>query len=834
MKLIVTHEQPDFDALASLALAKFIHPGFEATVIGALPDNVRALLHLYRDQLELIDLNDILLEEVTELVVVDTSEPSRIRPFDRLLGKVPVTVYDHHPPPTRPIAAARGIQEPVGATVTLLTRQLMAGGSELPAALASLALLGIHEDTGNLSYPMTRPDDYLAAGYLLRCGANLALVEQFAREPYRPEHRAFLHTMLEHVEEVKIAGYRVVVSAFDFTNYLPGIAPLCNQLLSLYAADAALLVVGMGGKTLLFARALKGFDVAAALAESCGGGGHPGAAFGRSLRNPREAKRQVLAVLTKHAQPPQTARKLMSAPVITIGEHVTITDAIRQLARFGHNGLPVEDQAGKLVGIVSRRDLERALRHGLGNSPVAGFMSREVVTAEPETTLTELEALVIRHNIGRIPIIEDGVLIGIITRSDLIAARHQQHPPITPWQRVLNSLPGEVQSILGNARRLAGNAPLYLVGGSIRDVLLGIGIQDLDLVVEGLSAETLGSKLQMDLGGRLSCHLAFGTCSLKLTNGLNIDLAAARDEYYQHPGALPTVTPSNLRKDLARRDFTINALAVRLNPEPPEVIDPFGGLRDLEMKQLRILHPLSFVEDPTRILRGARLAVRVGLHFEEATWERAGASLVPEVLRRVGRARLRAELELTLAEARVAPILALLDELGALEAMFGMRADRELLDKLDMLRRQKDVPDESYLLALLLRLPNESVEAQIQSYHWPRRLITARERLLRLEPTGEASEEELEQLSAASRALAKALDPTLASRVATFEASRSRRKLRGRDVLDLGLSPGPQVGRILREVAKARADRRVCSFEEELELAKKLVSRRAMSPADRE
>src|SRR5690606_36707619 len=146
-------------------------------------------------------------------------------------------------------------------------------------------------------------------------------------------------------------------------------------------------------------------------------------------------------------------------------------------------------------------------------------------------------------------------------------------------------------------------------------------------VIEGDSAKRVATRQQQRRGGTLSCHINFGTCTLDLDDGPTVDLATTREEDYAHPGALPDVTPRLLAQDQARRDFTINALALRLQPEPQQLIDPFGGRDDLERKLLRVLHPLSFVEDSTRLLRGARLAGRLAVDFEADTARKARAAL---------------------------------------------------------------------------------------------------------------------------------------------------------------------------------------------------------------
>lgn len=848
MRLIVTHEQPDFDALASLALAKLLFPGSVATTQGALSRQIRAFLRLYRDELDLVPHDAIDLNAVTELVVVDTADPTRIKPFDQLLGRVPVTVYDHHPTPANPIVAARGLVERLGATTTLLTRELHATAVPIPAPVATLALLAIHEDSGNLTFDLTTPDDYRAAAHLLASGANLGVVRRFAHDHLGVDQLAFRDALLQHATSAEVAGRPVVTAAFTYHQYVPAVSGLVNDLLDLYAVDAAVAAVHMDGATLVFARSNERFDCAAALAQSIGGGGHAGAAFGKSSDPPDTALQAVLTALADHAAPTIRAVDLMSSPVKSLPQSSSVSDAVEKLLLFGHNGMPVLNDEGALLGVVSRRDLDRALRHGLGANRVTGFMSREVISAPPTATLSQLEALVLDNNIGRIPIVDDGQLVGIVTRTDLIGARHHR-PQGDRAGQLLERLPSSARQALEHARVLAQDAALYLVGGTVRDLLLGAGVKDIDLVLVG-NAARFGTKLQAVLGGTLSAHVEFGTATLVLPSGLELDIAAAREETYSRPGALPDVVPSSIHKDMSRRDFTVNAMALRLNPAPPELLDPFHGEDDLDARQLRVLHPLSFVEDPTRILRGARLAGRLGFSFEADTARRARAVLQaggpddpgadPSPIRvTVSHSRSRAELELILAEPRVAPALAALAELGALETIFGLQASGgpldalELARTLDALMQEEPLPAESYLLALLVGADDREAETHIETFNWPRRHLQTRARLLGIlgrearsdgRRGGAIRDEELEALDAPARWLLRAAEPTLAGRLERLERQPPPRRLRGSDVVALGLLPGPDVGRVLDEVAEARAEGRVSTFAQELDLAKQLVS----------
>ena len=226
---------------------------------------------------------------------------------------------------------------------------------------------------------------------------------------------------------------------------------------------------------------------------------------------------------------------------------------------------------------------------------------------------------------------------------------------------LLSQLPHAAQTFIAVAKRCT-DSPLYLVGGSVRDVFLGRDPRDLDLSTEG-DAKRVAAGMQAMLGGEVSCHGAFGTCTLTLGDWV-VDIATARTEIYAHPGALPQVTRSTVDEDLVRRDFALNALAVRLKPEPTDLLDPFDGMSDLRTKTIRTLHGRSFVDDPTRIIRGARLAGRLGFSFDDETLAQVPAAVKPKVLKQISPSRLRAELELTLAEKRVAPALLYLETLG--------------------------------------------------------------------------------------------------------------------------------------------------------------------------
>jgi len=377
-------------------------------------------------------------------------------------------------------------------------------------------------------------------------------------------------------------------------------------------------------------------------------------------------------------------------------------------------------------------------------------------------------------------------------------------------ERILSALPEGARRVL-LALKEAFPQGIYLVGGAVRDALLQRFGPDLDLVLEpGVRVEEVARFLVKRFGGSYALHYAFGTGRVRLSFGLSVDLAESREEVYPYPGALPQVRPAPIAKDLERRDYTVNAMALSL--ATLELLDPYGGLSDLEARLLRPLHPLSFVEDPSRIVRGARLAARLSFRFAEEALKALPPALLPEVLATASKSRLRDELFLTLEEDTFLEALALLEELSALYPLYRLRLPPK--EPFARLRGEGKALVEARLL-LLLYFQEDPME-RAQALALPRRLKEGLSLLLRARK-GEGVERE---------ALEK--EPLRSAFLALFPEKEAwlvekPRVLRGRDLLEMGLPPGPRIGEILRRVAEARARGEVKTFEEEVALARRLV-----------
>jgi tRNA nucleotidyltransferase (CCA-adding enzyme) len=507
--------------------------------------------------------------------------------------------------------------------------------------------------------------------------------------------------------------------------------------------------------------------------------------------------------------------------------------------------------------VVTRRDVDKARHHRLEHAPVRGFMTREVHTAAPETPLSELERLMIAEGIGRLPVVRDGEVVGIVTRTDVLTALYGARylagtppPAEEPVAQLLRQrLPAPVQRLLEQVGQAAGDGAAYAVGGFVRDLILGVRNLDVDILAEP-DAIALARAVARITGGQVKAEPRFGTAKLVLPDGFQIDFATARTETYAHPGALPEVEPSSVVDDLRRRDFPMNAMAVALRPERfGALLDPFGGRGDLDRRRIRVLHTLSFIEDPTRIFRAVRFEERFHFRMDRQTEALARHAVETGALGRISPERLRAELYRTFREPRALGVLMRLEELRLLAWLHpDLRLEPELLrgvpGALEWWKAAApDRPDARivWLAGLLAPLGPEGAAR------------TAEERL-RLEPPKlRRLEEALRALAAeepflpgappaeVARRLAPLSPETLALLRARWSAAEKDTRVRGvldrfvrewrqvkleitgEDLKALGYRPGPALGAALRATLDAKLNGELSGREAELAYARRAL-----------
>jgi tRNA nucleotidyltransferase (CCA-adding enzyme) len=876
MEIILSHANMDFDALGAMLAAAKLYPDAVPVLPKTLNRNVRDFLALYRDELPFRQHEESPKEPIDRLILVDTQSLSTPKGMH---AQTRVLILDHHPldRPTLPTVTYDG--EPVGAATSFLVHRMREQHVPLKPVEASLLLLGIYEDTGNLTYATTTSRDVLAAGWLLEHGASLDVVNDFMHRPLTQEQRDLYETLERRARSYDIQGQSVIVASARSSEYIEELSTIAHKLNDLFDPDASFIIVGLDHHVQVIARSRsEAIDVAHIL-RSFGGGGHSKAAAALVRESSaEEIEAALLASLRQHVRPPVTVRQIMSKGVHTLSPEMRLEEAALLMQRWGHEGFPVARE-GRLLGMLTRREVDRAMQHHLGNMPVQSYMRTGPFAVSADEPVAQVRQKMMEHDLGQIPVVEGDRITGIVTRTDVIrllsAPRENQRPPLA--DRMREALPPNVLNLLQQASQIATDMgyALYLVGGFVRDLLLGMPNLDMDLVVEG-DAILLAQRLAAEIGGSVRTHGRFGTAKWfapawvtlpeSRTAGagrlptaaaeppsLSLDFVTARTEFYEHPEALPTVEASSLRQDLYRRDFTINTMALRLDQQHfGQLVDFYGGEKDLENRLIRVLHNLSFVEDATRMLRAVRLEQRLGFRIEKRTEELMLEAL--DLLDRVSGERLRHELYLSLAEAEPERLLVRMQELHILERlhpalcvddvlMQGFRSAREGLATwhrwgLHGTDGPHGILPSVYLSVLTYHLSPEDLSAMMRRLS----IVSESGRLLREVSALRGLVTELGSSGLSRSGIYRLLkDKSTAALFVVWvmqgDAVRQRvelyvRELRqvktllnGRSLRAMGVAPGPILGQILADLLDARLDGKTVTLEEEQALARELIAR---------
>ncbi len=846
--LVATHTNTDFDAFAAMLAARRLYPGAIVCLAGSLNRNVREFYRLHADELDfVVDASRLELDAVRRLIVVETVHASRLGELEpvALDSAVDKVVFDHHAadrpewaPPENVIVSEDG------ALTTTLVGVLAEREVAVSPLEATVFALGIHEDTGSLTHATTTQRDAEALGWCLRHGAEQELLSRFLHTPLGEAERELLSALLDSLEAHEAAGVEVLVATAAAREYVEGVSNLAHKLVDVTDCAGLVVLVEMDGRVFAVTRSRVPELDAAALAAVLGGGGHAQAASAIYRGALDEAHRLVVDRLEEAVRQPARARDVMSRPARTISPDETVSRAMVACQRFGQSGILVA-AGDELAGAVSREDLDKAISHGLSHAPVRGIMSSRVATCAEETPLSELQRLLASGD-DRVAVLRDDRLVGVVTRGDVLEALGESAAAI---KRPSASLAAELAKLERLAPVFEAVAALteayegvYLVGGTVRDILLGERNFDVDIAVEG-DAIALAQALADALGGRVRAHEKFGTAVVVYGDGERVDVVTARTEFYDAPAALPAVEHASIREDLFRRDFTINAMALSLKGDDyGRLVDPFSGRADLEQKRIRVLHNLSFIDDPTRIFRAIRYENRYGFRMDEHTVRLARGTIEIGLVGDLSSARLRDELVALLEEGEVEHSILRLAELGADKAIHPhLAADDEavkLLARLRALAQQYELDVPAWRLALIAlarKLPPDEV------YDWLQRLKMRRRDAEQIAAAVTVGPRIVERLR--NRDVEPAETVALADRYAPdaplfalalteleplhdyFRGLRDiRLEVTGSDLAALGLSESPRVGEVLAELRRRKLNGELDGRESELEAARELIS----------
>ena len=431
MQIATTHRSTDFDGLASLIAATLVYPDAVPVLPEAVHPNVKAFLSLHKDMFEFSRVEDIDLAAVKRLIVVDTDQWDRL---DRMhaLKKNPdlrVDLWDHHnnlcdlDPDWR-------CQEPIGANITLMVRALKENAISLTPIQATLFLCGLYEDTGSLIFPSTTVEDVYVAAYLLEQNADLNIVRAFLQYGYGEKQKDTLFEMLKTAECDQINNHSVSINITQIAGHVTNLSLVVNMYRDVLNVDVAfgIFVHNETDKCIVIGRSGNPELNIGSIMRSMGGGGHPGAgsAMLKSV-NPAALKEWILELLNGNHESSIRVWDIMSYPVNSVESNTPMSEVAAILTEKECAGIPVIDD-GKLVGVISRRDFNRVRNPEKMKSPAKAFMSRNPITITPDKSPVHAARLMVKHDVGRLPVMEDERVIGIVSRTDTLRFIYDMMP----------------------------------------------------------------------------------------------------------------------------------------------------------------------------------------------------------------------------------------------------------------------------------------------------------------------------------------------------------------------------------------------------------------------
>ena len=641
-QIITGHANADFDAIAAMLAAKKLYPEAELVQPSLI---VRQETHPFIDGLSenfgfrLAKEYDF--SQVELLVAVDTKRADRIPHVAEVLERkgLVIHVYDHHPATPEDLKADFEDSRPWGAATSILVSLIKEKGLSITTDEATLLGLGIYEDTGCFSFPSTTAEDLEAAAHLARCGMSYDVIADLTRSDLTRQQVHVLDELLRSATTHNVNGVPITLLEISLDSYLGDFATIVTKLMQMESLSVVFALASMADRVHIIARSkLEAVDVGK-VCRVFGGGGHPAAASA-SVRDKTlaQTKAMLATYLLTTVASEITVRNHMTTPAITIGANAMMTEAEEIMSRFGLKAAPVIlEDSGECVGIVDQQTALRATSHKLGNQPAKEYMHRRFETLEPESDMHLALDIILNKRQRLVPVTQDNHVVGVITRTDILRIMVDETLHMHEGERALQSgiraqemelealLPEKAITVLAMAGE-TGDAlgiAVFAVGGFVRDLFLRHHNLDIDLTIEG-DVEAFANALSGKIGGTVRHHRKFKTATVRYVDAdgenTHIDIATARMEYYEQPAALPSVELASLKMDLYRRDFTINAMAVQLNKSNwGQLVDPFGGQQDIRNKRIAVLHSLSLVEDPTRILRAVRFEQRYGFRINNQT-----------------------------------------------------------------------------------------------------------------------------------------------------------------------------------------------------------------------
>lgn len=861
MRLILTHEQADFDAIASLLGAYLLDNNSIPVLPRKLNRNVRSFITLYGADLPFVDAGDLPAGKIESVTLVDTQSLITIKGMEI---HTQVRVMDHHPfrkdlPSNWEVSHLK-----TGSTTAYLAELIAESHRDLSVVQATLLLLGIYEDTGSLTYSSTTGRDARASGYLIDQEADLEILTKFLNSPLSAGQKEFFDKLAANAKVHIIKGHRIIITYEFMDDFNEEISSLAHKLRDFFDPDGLFVIVSTNEGIRLVARSTTDHIDVGAIAGYFGGGGHDRAAAALIRKNVdndiEDIYHLLLDILPKYVTPSITVAQIMSGRPHLLSPQTSVSEASRLMRNYGYEGYPVVEN-GKVIGLLTRKVVDKALNHKL-NLTAGSLMDANNVWVNPDDSIQQLQTCMTESGWGQIPVVDpiSGNVIGIVTRTDLLkllTQKSMEKDLDNLGHKLSNALPSNHLAIIRSVASVAveERSPIYIVGGFVRDLMLDRPSTDFDIVVEG-DAIQMAKIVSSKYGGSITIHKRFGTAKWYLNNsnfqGSNapefLDFITARLEFYAHPTALPTIERSSIKFDLHRRDFTINTLALRLDGRHfGELFDFWGGLSDIRGRIIRVLHSLSFVDDPTRMLRAIRFEQRFGFRIEDRTLQLMLNA--KGLLGNISGDRIRHEMNLIFEESKNIEIMSRLAELGLLKAIHpALTWDPNIQEELSGTIGK--VPPDNWVSSIKMQISTEkknliyllwlshvpgddlvSVCKRLKLSESLRRNIQDIQRIIDIIPKMKKSSpsricSELDEIHPLAIFVASLkMEPDSVEILDKYMLSWKiiTPKTSGNDLRERGIPPGPVYQKILERLRSAWLDGEISSPQDEMTLLERII-----------
>ncbi|CAG34790.1 CBS domain-containing protein [Desulfotalea psychrophila] len=873
MHIITTHQNADFDGLASMIAAQKLYP----SAILVFPGSREESLHEFIAQniscnYDFQTADSIELADVRRLTIVDCQSSDKIGRIAECLQNqdLRLDIYDHHSQGRGDLRGDSDHNRIYGACTTVFTRLFQEQKTSISPEEATIFALGIYGNTQSMTRSQTRAEDLYAAGWLVAQGAKLHVISHFLGGALGIAQDEILHELKQEADLFTIKKFPVTIASLSRPQYINDFGLIVKRFYEMENLDAIFVLLATENRIHLTAISrITDIDVGL-IAREMGGGGYASTAsatlIGLSMN---EVEEKLIALLHRHIQPQPLALEMMTRPVITISPEISIAEANTTLTRYNITAVPaIRD--GKVAGIISRQVVEKALYHDLGHLPVKSYMSTEVQSLGPDAELAEVQELIVEQRQRLVPILEQGELIGVVTRTDLLRKlvtspenlpndrQSGSKMPLPTKRKNLNNLihetlSPEIITLLQEVGELADEIGFkaFAVGGFVRDLLLKTANLDLDIVVEG-NGIAFAKKVAEHFKGKFFPHEKFLTATVTLPNDFKIDIATARLEYYESPAAMPMIQLSSIKLDLSRRDFSINAMALQINREQfGTLIDYFNSQSDLRNQVIRVLHNLSFVEDPSRIFRAIRFEKRMNFHIGPHTKGLIGNAVAMNLFGKSRDSRFLSELKIIFKEKDPLGPLVRLAEFGLFQYLWpdlrpnyrtdrrfchGIRQTKAAIKKLYEIEPKAKIDKSvAFLLTIFHRSGPEEIQAFCNRFNEEekicKKLLQTKQRCDALLPIlyTPMAKSELHQhlqdlnyedlLYICSVAKKSHIHKSVLDYLCQLRHIKPL--LKGKDLMEMGYPRGPKFSEILNSLKRAKMDGLVSSRADEEELLQK-------------